>query len=132
VSEEKSIAERLAGLETQQGTIQRTLDEMKASMAKMTDAFTRYMTAAASLLAYQKYKIRCTGPGNSGAYSLWFYERPTARFYRGLNKVKDRTDTEVYWVNLGYATVGANGAITALTHYTDLRNNYPGGMRVEA
>lgn len=47
MSEEKSIAERLAGLETQQGTIQRTLDEMKASMAKMTDAFTRYMTAAA-------------------------------------------------------------------------------------
>lgn len=49
MSEEKSIAERLAGLETQQGAIQRTLDEMKASMAKMTDAFTRYMTAAATV-----------------------------------------------------------------------------------
>lgn len=49
MSEDKSIAERLAGLETQQGAIQRTLDEMKASMAKMTDAFTRYMTAAATV-----------------------------------------------------------------------------------
>jgi chromosome segregation ATPase len=49
VSEEKSIAERLAGLEAQQSSIQRTLDEMKMSMAKMTDAFTRYMTAAATV-----------------------------------------------------------------------------------
>ena len=49
MSEEKTISERLAGLETQQGAIQRTLDEMKASMAKMTDAFTRYMTAAATV-----------------------------------------------------------------------------------
>ena len=49
MSEEKSIAERLAGLEAQQSSIQRTLDEMKSSMAKMTDAFTRYMTAAATV-----------------------------------------------------------------------------------
>ena len=49
MSEEKSIAERLAGLEAQQSSIQRTLDEMKMSMAKMTDAFTRYMTAAATV-----------------------------------------------------------------------------------
>jgi hypothetical protein len=59
-------------------------------------------------------------------------ERPTAKFYRSLNQVKDRADAEVYWINLGYATVDASGNITALTHYTDLRNNYPGGMRVEA
>jgi len=63
---------------------------------------------------------------------LDLYEAPTAKFFRSLNKVKDRTDTECYWINLGYATVDANGAITALNHYTDLRNNYPGGMRVEA
>lgn len=63
---------------------------------------------------------------------LDLYEYPTAKFFRGLNKAKDRTDTECYWINLGYATIDANGAITALTHYTDLRNNYPGGMRVEA
>ncbi len=68
--------------------------------------------------------------GNTERVAL--YEAPTAKYFRSLNKVKDRTDTEVYWVNLGYATVDANGAITALTHYTDLRNNYPGGMRVEA
>ena len=49
MSEEKSIAERLAGLEAQQSSIQRTLDEMKTSMAKMTDAFTQYMTAAATV-----------------------------------------------------------------------------------
>jgi len=60
------------------------------------------------------------------------YERPTAKFFRSLNKVKDRSDVEQLWVNLGYATVDASGNITALTHYTDLRNNYPGGMRVEA
>lgn len=80
---------------------------------------------------YSRYKIT---RDNSDFYlgMLRFFERPTAKFYRGLNKVKDRTDAEVYWINLGYATMDANGAITALTHYTDLRNNYPGGMRVEA
>jgi hypothetical protein len=73
------------------------------------------------------------GVGTSWALAEFcLFERPTAKFFRGLNKVKDRTDTECYWINLGYATIDANGAITALTHYTDLRNNYPGGMRVEA
>lgn len=63
---------------------------------------------------------------------ITLYEAPTAKFYRSLNKVKDRAGVEQLWINLGYATVDANGAITALHHYTDLRNNYPGGMRVEA
>ena len=65
-------------------------------------------------------------------YDVRFYEQPTAKFFRGLNKVKDRSDVEQLWINLGYATVDASGNITALNHYTDLRNNYPGGMRVEA
>lgn len=60
------------------------------------------------------------------------YEAPTAKFFRSINKVKDRSDVEQHWINLGYATVDGSGNITALTHYTDLRNNYPGGMRVEA
>jgi len=89
------------------------------------------LPAAAS--AYKKYRFRQTSPYSAnGFYTLKIFERPTAKFFRGLNKAKDRTDTEVYWVNLGYATIDAAGAITALTHYTDLRNNYPGGMRVEA
>jgi len=68
---------------------------------------------------------------NGGAGSIKVYEAPTAKFFRSLNKVKDRSDTEVYWINLGYAMMDASGNITALYHYTDLRNNYPGGMRVE-
>jgi len=68
--------------------------------------------------------------GNTERVAL--YEAPTAKFFRSLNKVKDRTDVEQYWINLGYATVDASGVITTLYHYTDLRNNYPGGMRVEA
>jgi hypothetical protein len=80
---------------------------------------------------YDAIRWVATG-GSFNPREVEIYEQPTAKFFRGLNKVKDRTDTEVYWVNLGYATMDANGAITALNHYTDLRNNYPGGMRVEA
>lgn len=75
--------------------------------------------------------IRLVKGGFTDPAEVEIYEQPVAKFYRGLNKVKDYTGTEVYWINLGYATVNASGNITALTHYTDLRNNYPGGMRVE-
>ena len=65
-------------------------------------------------------------------YGINFYELPLTQFYRSLNQVKDREANVIQQINLGYATVDASGNITALTHYTDLRNNYPGGMRVEA
>jgi len=81
---------------------------------------------------YSQFKINTYRATNVPVMKeIELYESPTAKFFRGLNKVKDRTDTEVYWINLGYATVDASGNITALTHYTDLRNNYPGGMKVE-
>lgn len=60
------------------------------------------------------------------------YEHPLCRYVKSENKVKDVNTVEQLWINLGYATVDASGNITALNHYTDLRNNYPGGMRVEA
>ena len=81
----------------------------------------------------KEFQLNIYDPAGSAVLYEWnLYESPTAKFYRSLNKVKDRSDVEQLWINLGYATVDASGNITALTHYTDLRNNYPGGMRVEA
>jgi chromosome segregation ATPase len=51
VSEEKSIAERLAGLETQQGNIQSSLNELKTSMAEMARSIAAYMADSADFRA---------------------------------------------------------------------------------
>lgn len=80
---------------------------------------------------YTKLQLRWSGVAPI-VKNVQIFEGPIVNFFRSLNKVKDRADVEQLWINLGYATVDAAGAITALTHYTDLRNNYPGGMRVEA
>lgn len=95
-----------------------------------TGPFTRTLTTFELAKEFQLYLY--DSGGSAFLYDWNLYEFPTAKFYRGLNKVKDRSDAEALWINLGYATVDAAGAITALNHYTDLRNNYPGGMRVEA
>jgi len=95
---------------------------------------TKYLTESAAMQAYSRfgfYVVSASGMvGELGEIEL--YERPVVKYFRSLNKVKDRSDVEQLWINLGYATVDASGNITALNHYTDLRNNYPGGMRVEA
>lgn len=51
MSEEKSIAERLAGLETQQGNIQSSLNELKTSMAEMARSIAAYMADSADFRA---------------------------------------------------------------------------------
>lgn len=85
-----------------------------------------------SFVETSQFRLKVTAPGSTaGCRCIDLYEYPTSKFFRSMNKVKDRSDTEVYWINLGYAMMDASGNITALYHYTDLRNNYPGGMRVE-
>jgi hypothetical protein len=93
------------------------------------------LLASTSHKTYTEFRVKNTRT-STGSYTyvpeLYLYEGPTAKFFRSLNKVKDRSDVEQLWINIGYATVDASGNITAMNHYTDLRNNYPGGMRVEA
>jgi len=49
VSEERTIVERLAGLEAAQGNMQKTLDELKSSVKEMMDAFTQFMRQQAAV-----------------------------------------------------------------------------------
>ena len=49
MSEERTIVERLAGLEAAQGNMQKTLDELKSSVKEMMDAFTQFMRQQASV-----------------------------------------------------------------------------------
>ena len=49
VSEERTIGERLAGLETQQKGMGETLSEIKSAMKDMTDAFTQFMSRQAGV-----------------------------------------------------------------------------------
>lgn len=51
MSEEKSIAERLAGLERCQENIQLAMEDMKKSMSKMADVLSKYMTDSADFRA---------------------------------------------------------------------------------
>lgn len=83
---------------------------------------------------YSQYRVKCSYSTSVyyGLFGVNFYEAPATRYYKSINKVKDILDVEQYWINLGYVAVDGSGNITALTHYTDLRNNYPGGMRVES
>ncbi len=49
MSEERTIGERLAGLESAQNNMQRTLDELKCAMKEMTDTFTAFMARQAGV-----------------------------------------------------------------------------------
>lgn len=49
MSEERTIGERLAGLETQQKGMGETLSEIKSAMKDMTDAFTQFMSRQAGV-----------------------------------------------------------------------------------
>lgn len=51
VSEERTIGERMAGLETQQNAIQKSLDEIKQSMADMARGLGAYMADSADFRA---------------------------------------------------------------------------------
>jgi hypothetical protein len=98
-----------------------------------TSLFGVPINSEAGINAYSRFGLwaGCSGSGGFIYNINAIYERPTVKYYRSMNKVKDRSDTEVYWINLGYAMMDASGNISALYHYTNLLNNYPGGMRVE-
>lgn len=49
MSEERTIGERLAGLEIQQKGMAESLSEIKSAMKDMTDAFTQFMSKQASV-----------------------------------------------------------------------------------
>ena len=85
-----------------------------------------------SLIPVRFFRVGIVAGTYAQMGEIRFFERRSASFNRISNSAKDPQGNNTSWINLGYATVDATGAITALTHYTDLRNNYPGGMRVEA
>ena len=85
-----------------------------------------------SLIPVRFFRVGIVAGTYAQMGEIYFFERRSAIFNIVSNSAKDPQGNNTYWINLGYATVDASGNITALTHYTDLRNNYPGGMRVAA